>query len=196
MSDNQNRRKAIKNILVGSAALGSSSMLTSFKDREDLPEAQLKLKGNINHSVCAWCYGKMTIEELCLGVKKIGFLSRQQLAEHMSKADFFIFPSLAEGSARVIFMAMACGCFVITTPNSGSIVEDGLHGFVVPAGDVNSLERSIRATLKLDRQEIYRIGGANAGLIREDYRQRQYGKSILSLYEKFLKNKNALNVQG
>ena len=73
MSDNQNRRKAIKNILVGSAALGSSSMLTSFKDREDLPEAQLKLKGNINHSVCAWCYGKMTIEELCLGVKKIGF---------------------------------------------------------------------------------------------------------------------------
>ena len=84
MSDNQNRRKAIKNILVGSAALGSSSMLTSFKDREDLPEAQLKLKGNINHSVCAWCYGKMTIEELCLGVKKIGFLSRQQLSGQQS----------------------------------------------------------------------------------------------------------------
>ena len=73
MSDHQNRRNAIKNILVGSAALGSSSMLTSFKENENINDSQLKLKGNINHSVCAWCYGKMTIEELCLGVKKIGF---------------------------------------------------------------------------------------------------------------------------
>ena len=73
MTDNQNRRKAIRNILVGSAALGSSSMLSSFKENENLDEAQIKFKGNINHSVCAWCYSKMSIEELCKGVKKIGF---------------------------------------------------------------------------------------------------------------------------
>ena len=48
-------------------------MLSSFKEKENINDSQLKLKGNINHSVCAWCYSKMTIEELCLGVKKIGF---------------------------------------------------------------------------------------------------------------------------
>jgi hydroxypyruvate isomerase len=31
------------------------------------------LKGNINHSVCQWCYGFLSLEELCLAVKEIGF---------------------------------------------------------------------------------------------------------------------------
>ena len=58
MSDHQNRRNAIKNILVGSAALGSTSMLTSFKEKENINDNQLKLKGNINHSVCAGATAK------------------------------------------------------------------------------------------------------------------------------------------
>lgn len=33
----------------------------------------LKLKGNINHSVCAWTYNFLSIEELCQTVQKIGF---------------------------------------------------------------------------------------------------------------------------
>lgn len=31
------------------------------------------MKGNINHSVCAWTYNFLSIEELCQAVKKIGF---------------------------------------------------------------------------------------------------------------------------
>ena len=73
----------------------------------------------------------------------LGLLSRPDLAKAMSRADVFIFPSLAEGSARVIFEALACGCFVITTPNSGSIVEEGVHGSVVSAGDSSSLARAV-----------------------------------------------------
>lgn len=73
MSDNQNRRNAIKNMLVGSAALGGSSMLSSFSTKEKTIENQVKLKGNINHSVCQWCYGSVPLEELCQAVKKIGF---------------------------------------------------------------------------------------------------------------------------
>jgi hydroxypyruvate isomerase len=73
MSDHQNRRNAIKSILVGSAALGSSSMLSSFTSVENSTNNQLTLKGNINHSVCQWCYGFLSLEELCLAVKEIGF---------------------------------------------------------------------------------------------------------------------------
>lgn len=73
MSNNQNRRNAIKNILVGSAALGSSSVLSSFTASENIKDNQLKLKGNINHSVCQWCYGSVPLEDLCIAVKKIGF---------------------------------------------------------------------------------------------------------------------------
>ena len=33
----------------------------------------MALKGNINHSVCRWCYGDIPLDELCAAVKKIGF---------------------------------------------------------------------------------------------------------------------------
>ncbi len=72
MSNPRNRRNAIKTMLVGSAALGSSTMLSSFSTEKNTVEP-FKLKGNINHSVCAWCYNFLSLEELCLVVKKIGF---------------------------------------------------------------------------------------------------------------------------
>ena len=33
------------------------------------------LKGNIHHSVCRWCYGKIPLEELCQACQKIGIAS-------------------------------------------------------------------------------------------------------------------------
>ncbi|MEO7767056.1 MAG: TIM barrel protein [Ferruginibacter sp.] len=73
MQSQQNRRNAIKNILVGSAALGASSVLTSFSSEENKKDQPLKLKGNINHSVCQWCYNFIPLEKLCQSVKEIGF---------------------------------------------------------------------------------------------------------------------------
>jgi len=34
-----------------------------------------KLKGNINHSVCAWCYNDIPLEELCKASKNMGLQS-------------------------------------------------------------------------------------------------------------------------
>jgi hydroxypyruvate isomerase len=33
------------------------------------------MKGNINHSVCRWCYGGIPLEELCAGAKKMGIVA-------------------------------------------------------------------------------------------------------------------------
>jgi len=63
------RREVIKNLALGSLVLPrvfdfvESDLLTSFKP----------LKGNINHSVCRWTYDQLSLEELCLVVKKLGF---------------------------------------------------------------------------------------------------------------------------
>lgn len=74
MPDKQNRRSALKNMLAGTAAIGASSMMPGIASASS-PEksSALKLKGNINHSVCQWCYGFVTLEELCKEVKEIGF---------------------------------------------------------------------------------------------------------------------------
>lgn len=115
-----------------------------------------------------------------------GVLSRQGLASLLSSADLFVFPSLAEGSARVIFEALACGCYVITTPNSGSIVEDGTHGRLIPAGEPEALTRAVRQALALGREALQEVGLRNAGLVREKYRQSQYGDKLVALYSALL----------
>jgi hydroxypyruvate isomerase len=68
---NQSRRVAIKNLVAGTAVLGTANMLSSFTTPEEIKSTALK--GNINHSVCRWCYGSIPLEELCVAVKKIGF---------------------------------------------------------------------------------------------------------------------------
>jgi len=54
-------------------------------------------------------------------------------------ADAFIFPSLHEGSAMAINEALASGLPAIVTANSGSIVRDGVEGFLVPIRDIDAL---------------------------------------------------------
>jgi hydroxypyruvate isomerase len=70
MSENQNRRSAIKNMITGTVALGAAGALTSFKTADQQPA--MKLKGNINHSVCPWCYSGITLDQLCVAAKQMG----------------------------------------------------------------------------------------------------------------------------
>ena len=114
----------------------------------------------------------------------LGLLSRSDLAQAMSKADVFVFPSLAEGSARVIFEALACGCYVITTPNSGSIVEDGVHGSVVPAGDSSSLTRAAEHAFH-NRDTIAAVGLQQCAACEREFTQRDYGNQLATLYKQF-----------
>lgn len=60
-----------------------------------------------------------------------------------TEADIFVYPSLHEGSAFATYEAMACGLPVIATPNTGSVVRDGLDGYIVPPRDVDALVERI-----------------------------------------------------
>ncbi|RYF93046.1 MAG: hydroxypyruvate isomerase [Chitinophagaceae bacterium] len=70
MPNNQSRRNALKNLVAGTAALGTSGMLSSFATSDE--SKSTTLKGNINHAVCRWCYSSVPLEELCAAAKKIG----------------------------------------------------------------------------------------------------------------------------
>src|SRR5580704_9126894 len=79
MSNQPSRRKAIKNIVAGTAALSAAGIFSSSDARAEgtgfKKEKKLKLKGSIHHSVCRWCYGDIPLDDLCLGVQKIGFVA-------------------------------------------------------------------------------------------------------------------------
>jgi hydroxypyruvate isomerase len=55
-------------MLVGTVAATGLPLVSTHA--ESLP---YQLKGNVNHAVCHWPFNPMTIEELCIGIKKIGF---------------------------------------------------------------------------------------------------------------------------
>ncbi|HEY4326896.1 MAG TPA: TIM barrel protein [Mucilaginibacter sp.] len=72
MSNTQNRRSAIRNIVAGTAAITATGMLASFKEEDKKKKPLDKLKGNINHSVSPWCYHELTLDQLCIASKEIG----------------------------------------------------------------------------------------------------------------------------
>ena len=78
-------------------------------------------------------------------VELAGSVPRSEVAAHFEWADVFLLPSLCEGSATATYEALAWGLPVVCTPNTGSVVRDGLDGFLVPARDVDGIvDRLIR----------------------------------------------------
>jgi glycosyltransferase involved in cell wall biosynthesis len=65
-------------------------------------------------------------------VEVVGPVPRNEIIPHYKWADVFLLPSICEGSATVTYEALSAGLPVICTPNTGSIVEDGIDGFIVP----------------------------------------------------------------
>ena len=66
-----NRRDLLKKMAAGTAAIAAAPLI--HFGSEETTSKKLKLKGNINHSVCQWTYNFFSLEELCVEVKKIGF---------------------------------------------------------------------------------------------------------------------------
>ena len=59
---------------------------------------------------------------------------KSELKHYYSQADVMVLASVEEGQAYVIGEAMACGCPVIATENTGGsgLCRDGIEGFIVP----------------------------------------------------------------
>ena len=68
------RREAIKKSTL-SAGLLSLYPTGKLINTDIYNRSNMKLKGNINHSVCRWCYNSLSLDELCEGAKEIGIKS-------------------------------------------------------------------------------------------------------------------------
>lgn len=75
---NKSRRSALKNLGAGASwmALNPLSIsIQSIKNNISKSTMPLTLKGNINHSVCRWCYRNIPLEDLAIASKKMGITS-------------------------------------------------------------------------------------------------------------------------
>ncbi len=63
--------------LLGAAAVAAASQ--SLALRLDAADQAAQMKGHIQHSVCKWCYPKISLEDLCKAAKGIGLTSIELL---------------------------------------------------------------------------------------------------------------------
>jgi len=73
-----------------------------------------------------------------------GVVPRSEIVGHYQWADVFLLPSLCEGSATVTYEAMLAGLPVVCTPNTGSVVLDGVSGRIVPAFSAEAVAAALQ----------------------------------------------------
>ncbi|WP_374303937.1 glycosyltransferase, partial [Paracoccus sp. (in: a-proteobacteria)] len=130
------------------AAKGVPVLLEAFaRARAAFPDARLTLVGDGP--------ARAALEDRCralgLGdaVRFTGYLSQDEVAAELSRADLFALPSFAEGVPVVLMEAMATGIPVLATRIAGipELVEDGVSGRIVAPGDVEGFAGAMTALL-------------------------------------------------
>ena len=107
---------------------GFLDLLDAFR-RVNHPKKTLTVVGIVTAEIKSLLAGRDLT-----GVFFCGAVANEQLPRIYSTVHVFVLPSLEEGLAMVQGEALACGCPVIATPNTGSedLFTDGVEGFIVP----------------------------------------------------------------
>lgn len=100
--------------------------------------------------------------------------------DYMRKCDVFVLPSWLEGSAKAVYEAMACGLPAIVTHSTGSIIRDGIDGFVIEPGDTQALKERMK-WFKNNPDQISIMGNAARERARE-FTWSRYAEKIVKLY--------------
>jgi D-inositol-3-phosphate glycosyltransferase len=113
----------------------------------------------------------------------LGSRAQDTLPYYYSAAEVCVVPSLYESFGLVALEAMACGTPVIASRVGGlqHTVEDGVTGFLVPAGDPDDLAEKLRRVL-VDSELRERLG-ANARQKARAYTWQVVADRILKVYE-------------
>ncbi|QHE75924.1 glycosyltransferase family 4 protein [Hydrogenophaga sp. PBL-H3] len=117
----------------------------------------------------------------------LGHVPQQDLKRLMSKSHVVVLPSIEEGLAMVMAQAMACGCPVIASENTGArdLFDDGQEGFIVPIRDASALaerlqrladEPRLRADMSVAAlARVQRMGGWH-----------DYGQRAVAIYQELV----------
>jgi glycosyltransferase involved in cell wall biosynthesis len=155
--------------------------------------AFVKKSGAGHRLVCAgkgWDNPALLEKARALGVENRlftpGFISEEEAAELMAGADFFVFPSLAEGFGMPNVEAMAAGCPVITSSAFAipEIVADAAL-LVADPGDTAAFAAAMErlAGDSRFREELIGRGLERAGLFSWD----EAAGKLMALYDRILR---------
>lgn len=117
-------------------------------------------------------------QDLSKSVELKGVIPRAEMAQEFRWADVFLLPSVCEGSATVVYEALAAGLPVITTENTGTVVRDGVEGFIVPVCDPEAIVSAIQ---RLIDDDGLRMAMSQRAVERaSEFTVNEYGKRLVA----------------
>jgi colanic acid/amylovoran biosynthesis glycosyltransferase len=107
---------------------------------------------------------------LAENVDFVGYKSQAEVRQYMQNTDVFVLPSFAEGVPVSLMEAMAAGVPVVTTQIAGisELVENGVSGYLVPAGDPVSLADKV-GVLLADQALRSQFGAAGRAKVEQEF---------------------------
>jgi len=134
-------------LFVGGVSLqkGIPYLLQAFA-RVEHPLKRLTIVGHCERSMMNWLRERGLIRDGDR-VRFTGPMPQPELKQIMSRSHVMLLPSVQEGFGLVMAEAMACGCPVIATCNTGGedLFTDAVEGYTVPIRDVDALAARMQA---------------------------------------------------
>jgi starch synthase len=173
-------RDAFRALFVGQIGLrkGVRYLLEAWR-RLNLRGAELVLVGQPDR------WGQSILRQYAGHYRWAGNIPKHEVHRWYQRSSVFVFPSLAEGSASVTYEAMASGLPLITTPNSGSVMRDGIDGFMVPVRDIDSICDRLRI-LHDDPDMRLHMGAMGRAHIEGEYTWPHYRRRVVTAYRSIL----------
>lgn len=102
-------------------------------------------------------------------VRITGWMTGKEVQQELLRARALVLPSFAEGLPVVIMEALAMGRPVISTYIAGipELVEDGVNGWLIPAGDIEQLATAMRTVIDATPEKLGRMGREGALRVAE-----------------------------
>lgn len=150
-----------------SAQKGHMILLEAFaKVVADEPRARLVLAGD--GELREFVEQRITDLGLSDHVEITGWISEQQVRDHLAQARAMVLPSFAEGLPVVIMESLAMLRPVISTVIAGipELVRDGENGWLVSAGSVDELAHAMRQALSAPADVLVQMGRAGRQRVR------------------------------
>jgi glycosyltransferase involved in cell wall biosynthesis len=142
-----------------------------------LPEAELVLLGS------PYFDRPVEVDRLSGLYTRLSYVP--DIAPVFADANVFVSPALAEGSSLVVGEAMASGLACIVTPNTGSVIRDGVDGFIVPPRQIDALAEKILCLYE-KRDLAIAMGRAARQRALEVLTWNHYGQQVLRVYEQII----------
>jgi glycosyltransferase involved in cell wall biosynthesis len=118
-------------------------------------------------------------------VRITGWVSNDAVRKHILDCRALVLPSFAENLPVVLMEALALGRPAICSHIAGipELVEDGLSGWLVPAGSVEALAGALRQALATPTEQLTWMGASGATRVADMHNASKEAAKLAALFE-------------